>query len=241
MHVVDLAFLLVALALFVGAILQGCIGFGLVVLAFPVLVVVEPVLLPQTVLLASLPTTVLNAVRNWGEADYREVKWLMFGRVPGLIGGLLLLQLVARSHLALAGGLVVLAAVALSIWAPRVERTNPNLFSAGTVSALFGTAIGIGGPPLGLLYQHETGARLRGTVSLLMITGGPVSIGLLALSGQFSATDARTGLALAPFTIGGNLLAPRFMPWFDERVRLTVLIVCALAAVLALVRVATTL
>lgn len=241
MHVVDLAFVIVALALFVGAILQGCIGFGMIVLAFPVIVVIEPALLPQTVLLASLPTIVLNAVRNWGEADYREVGWLMAGRAPGLIGGVLLVQLVERSYLAVGGGLVVLIAVALSIWAPRVKRTTANLFGAGVVSALFGTAIGIGGPPLGLLYQHETGARLRGTVSLLMITGGPISVGLLALAGQYNAVDVRTGLALAPATIVGNLLAPRFMPWFDERVRLTVLIVCALAAIAALIRVIATL
>lgn len=236
-HVVDLAFVIVASALFIGAILQGCIGFGMIVLAFPVLVTVEPNLLPQTVLIASLPTIFLNLIRNWGHADYGEVGWLMLGRLPGLIGGLLLVQLVERSYLALAGGLVVLAAVALSVRTLRVERTRVNLFTGGTISALFGTAIGIGGPPLGLLYQHESGIRMRSTISLLMLTGAPVSIVLLAAAGEFSMIDLWTGVALAPFTILGNVLAPRFIPWFDERVRVTVLLVCAFASVIAMARV----
>ncbi len=241
MHAVDLAFAAVAFALFIGAILQGCIGFGMVVLAFPVLITVDPSLLPQSVLVAALPTIALNAVRNWGAADYREVSWLMVGRVPGLIGGLLLVHLVARSWLAIGGGLVVLAAVGLSIWTPQVRRTIGNLLAAGAISALFGTAIGIGGPPLGLLYQHESGRQLRSTITALMITGAPVSLLLLALTGQVSMTDAQTGVALAPFTVAGTLVAPRFMPWFDERVRLTVLVVCAFAALVAITRVAFTL
>ena len=213
----------------------------MIVLAFPVLIVVNPELMPQTVLITGIPTIALNIVRNWGEADYREVGWLAAGRVPGLLAGTLLVVAVDRSYLALAGGFVVLAAVALSLWAPKVQRTTSNLFAAGTISALFGTAIGIGGPPLGLLYQHETGGRLRGTVSLLMVTGSPLSILLLSMAGEFSQTDLRTGLALTPFTIAGNLSAPRFIPWFDERVRVVVLVVCAFAATVAMARVAMTL
>jgi len=136
---------------------------------------------------------------------------------------------------------VVLVAVVLSIWAPRLKRSIPNLLSAGAVSALFGTAIGIGGPPLGLLYQHETGQRLRSTVTALMITGAPVSMLLLVLAGEYTSADYKTGLALAPFTIAGTIAAPRFMPWFDDRVRVTVLAVCAFAAVVAIIRVAFTL
>lgn len=241
MHVVDLAFVVVSLALFAGAILQGCIGFGMVVLAFPILVIVDPALLPQTVLIASLPTIVINAVRNWGKADFGEVSWLMAGRVPGLIGGVLLVRVADRALLAVAGGLIVLGAVALSIWAPRVQRTKPNLFAAGTVSALFGTAIGIGGPPLGLLYQHESAARLRGTISVLMITGAPLSLLLLWAADEVSRVDLATGSALAPITILGTLVAPRFMPLLDDRIRLTVLLVCGLAAVAAITRVLLTL
>ena len=80
MHVVDLAFALVALALLIGAVVQGCIGFGMIVIAFPVLVMVEPALMPQSILVVSLPITFLNAYKNFGGADYRGVGWLSAGR-----------------------------------------------------------------------------------------------------------------------------------------------------------------
>ncbi|MDA3038102.1 MAG: sulfite exporter TauE/SafE family protein [Actinomycetota bacterium] len=237
MHVVDLAFALVASAMLVGAVVQGCVGFGMIVIAFPVLVVVEPALMPQTILVVSLPITLLNAFTNFGGAEYREVGWISLGRIPGLAGGLLLLGMADRSTLALGGGLVVLVAVALSVWAPRLPRNVPTMLAVGSISALFGTAIGIGGPPLGLLYQHETGQRLRSTISLVMLTGAPISLILLAAIGDLSRVDVQTGAALVPFAVVGSLLAPRFAPGFDDRIRKAVLSICAAAAVIAMARV----
>jgi uncharacterized protein len=106
--------------------------------------------------------------------------------------------------------------------------------SVGGISALFGTAIGIGGPPLGLLYQHETGARLRSTISVIMLTGAPISLVLLAVAGHLSRADVVTGAALAPFAVVGAVLAPRFTRWFDDRMRMTILIICAAASIVAM-------
>lgn len=238
MHVVGLALVAALLAVFVGAILQGCIGFGMVVLAFPVLVSLEPALLPGSVLFASFPLITVNLYRHWDGANYSEVGWLMSGRIPGMLVAVALVRSVDRSVLAIGGGLVVLAAVALSLWAPRIDRTRGSLIGAGGVSGLFGTAVGIGGPPLGLLYQHEDGPTLRSTVSVLMFLGAPLSAAILGLSGALSMTDVRTGLAFMPATTLGILAAPKFIPWFDARLRITVLVVCALAAIVAMARVA---
>ena len=237
MHVVGFDLLVVALALAIGAVVQGCIGFGMIVVAFPVLVTVEPALMPQSILVVSLPITFLNAFKYFGGADYREVGWLSLGRVPGLIGGIVLVAMADQSALVVGGATVVLIAVVLSLWAPQLKRTVPTLLTVGGVSALFGTAIGIGGPPLGLLYQHETGQRLRSTISLIMLSGAPVSVSLLALTGNLSQTDLATGAALVPFAVAGSLLAPRFAPWFDERTRKAVLITSAGAATVTIARV----
>ncbi len=236
-HVVGFALVAALLAVCLGAILQGCIGFGMVVLAFPVLVSLEPALLPGSVLLASLPLVSINLYRNWAGADFVEVGWLMGGRIPGMLLAVLLVRSVDRSLLAVGGGLVVLAAVGLSLWAPSIQRNRSTLTGAGAVSGLSGTAVGIGGPPLGLLYQHEQGPKLRSTVSVLMFVGAPLSAAILALSGELSATDFRTGLAFMPATTLGILIAPKFIPWVDSRLRVTVLVVCAVAALVAMARV----
>ncbi len=237
MHVVGFALVAALLAVFAGAILQGCIGFGMVVLSFPVLVSLEPALLPGSVLLASLPLVSINLYRNWAGADFAEVGWLMGGRLPGMLAAVGLVRSVDRSVLAIGGGVVVLLAVALSLWAPTIQRNRRTLIGAGAVSGLFGTAVGIGGPPIGLLYQHETGPKLRSTVSVLMFVGAPLSAVILAISGELTATDLRTGLAFIPATTLGILVAPKFIPWVDTRLRVTVLVVCAIAALVAMARV----
>ena len=238
MHVEGLEFVIIAVALFTGATLQGTLGFGMTMLAFPALVLIEPALLPQTTLIVSLPLVFYLAYRNWGDADLREVAILTSGRVPGLILAVVIIERVSQTALALSAGFVVLLGVGLSLWAPAVKRTTPTLLAAGTVSALFGTTVSIGGPPLGLLYQHEAGPRLRSTISLLMVFGAPVSFLFLALSGNVSGVDLRTGLALMPFGLAGSYSSRWVIPLFDQRLRPIVLSVCALAAVLAMARVA---
>ncbi len=237
MHIVGLAFVITAMALYVGAILQGCIGFGMVVLAFPVLVTIEPALMPGSMLIASLPIITVNLFRNWGGTDLREVGWLTLGRLPGIALAIWLVGAVDSSLLSLGGGVLVLGAVALSFWAPRVVRSRRNLVSAGVVAGVFGTALGMGGPPIGLLYQHEDGPRLRATVSVMMFAGAPLSLAMLALSGDLTATDLRTGLALMPVTTLGIFSAPRFIGWFDQRMRVAVLAICAIAAVVAMAKI----
>ena len=237
MHVTGWAFLLVALALFVGAILQGVIGFGMIVLAFPVLIMVEPILIPQTTLICAMPMVLVMAWRSRGHSDWSEVGWFSLGRVPGYAGALVILTMLSQTQLSLLGGSSVLVAVTISLWAPAIKRTKPALLVGGSISALFGTAMGIGGPPIGILYQNETGQRLRSTVSLQMLFGAPASLAVLLLASKISTTDMRTGLALLPFTLGGNYTSKWVIPHFDQRLRPLILGVCGLAAVFAIGRV----
>ena len=237
MHIYGWAFVAVAVALFLGAVMQGVIGFGMIALAFPVIVLADENLLPQSVLLTSIPIMLVMLKRNWNGVVWREVGWIAVGRLPGMLLAVYLLTIVSSTTLALAGGFSVLLAIGLSLWAPPVPRNRTNLALVGGASGLFGTAIAIGGPPLGLLYQHETGPRLRSTVSVLMMLGSPVSLTLLALSGQVSKTDVRTGLALIPFALAGMALAPRVLPWFDQRLRTVVLVACSISAIAAMAKI----
>ncbi len=236
-HVVGWAFVVIACVMFVGAMLQGVIGFGMVILSFPAIVVIEPELLPQTALIGGLPMVGFMIWKNWGSAQWDEVGWFTAGRPLGIVGALALLSALDRTALTLAGGTVVLVAVVLSIWAPQVPRRPQTLFGAGLVSSLFGTAIAIGGPPIGLLYQREAGPQLRSTISAINLFGNPVALGVLAVSGRIDATDVRTGVALAPFLLAGNASSKFVIPYFDRRLRLTILGVCALAAAGAMGRV----
>lgn len=237
-HITGIAFLVVALALFVGAAIQGTIGFGMVVIAYPIILIVEPALVPQSTIVCALPTLAFMAWRHRGDSDWSEVGWFSLGRVPGYAGAVLILGYATREALTIVGGLTVLVAVALSLWAPGVARTPPTLAVGGLASAFFGASTGIGGPPVGLLYQNEQGERMRSTVSLQMLFGAPVSFGVLIASGHLDGTDIRTGIALLPFTLAGTYAARWVIPHFDDRLRPLILSTCGLAAIFALSRVA---
>ena len=58
---------------------------------------------------------------------------------------------------------------------------------AGATSGVLGTATSIGGPPMALVWQRSTGARLRGTMSGFFLIGSVMSIGVLALTGAVDA------------------------------------------------------
>ena len=236
-HVVGWAFIAVAAAMFLGAMLQGVIGFGMVILSFPVVVSIEPELLPQSALIGGIPMVGYMVWKHWGMAQWDEVGWFTAGRPFGFAGAVGLLALLDTRSLTLAAGCVVLVGIALSLWAPQVPRRPSTLAGAGFVSALFGTSVAIGGPPLGLLYQREAGPQLRSTVSAIVLLGNPISLVVLAASGNVSTTDLLTGAALAPFILAGNVSAKYVIPYFDQRLRVVILVVCALAAIGAMSRV----
>lgn len=237
MLIVGWAFVAVAIAVMVGSVLQGVIGFGAVILSFPVLVLVEPELLPQSLLIVGVFNTTFIAWRNRGHAEWGEAKWFVAGRPFGLAGAVAILAVADKTTITLAGGSVVLAAVVVSLWAPDVDRTPRTLLAGGFVSSLFGASISIGGPPMGLLYQRSDGDSLRGTVSALSLTGAPVGFLVLVSTGNMEAADVRTGMALVPFALLGAYSSRFVIPWFDQRLRAVILVVCAVAAAGAMARV----
>ena len=236
MHVEGVELVIVALALFLGAVVQGSLGFGMVLVSFPVLVITEPELLPQTTMIVALPMILSLAWRYRGGAVWRDVGIVTIGRLPGIGLAILILSVASARAIGLMAGATVLAAVALSFWAPAVPKTTPNLLMAGVVSALFGTSVSIGGPPLALLFQHEAGPRLRSTMTSIMLFGGPLSLLFLAVSGNVDQTDVRTGVALAPFSILGSYSSRWVIPYVDDRLRPTILSICAFGAIVAMIR-----
>jgi uncharacterized membrane protein YfcA len=111
------------------------------------------------------------------------------------------------------------------------------LLGAGFVSGVFGTVASIGGPPLALVYQYETGPRLRGTLAGYFIVGGCMSIAALVWVGRFGASELFWTLALLPGTVLGFALSGLFTRWVDAgRTRRAVLAISVAAGVAAVLR-----
>lgn len=223
------------LLLLVGAALQGAVGFGLGLLANPLLLLLDDRLVPGPILLPIMFFTLLMWHREHGEVQPREVGWAVVGRLPGTALAMVLLALLPRERTALVVGVMILLGVVLSLKGGRVTPTRPTLLAAGVLSGFMGTTAAVGGPPLALLYQHQSGPRLRGTLAAYFTFGSFLSMVALALVDRLNLADLVTGLTLVPGLLAGYLLSNPLAPRVDRQlVRPAVLILSTAAALAAL-------
>ncbi len=80
-------------------------------------------------------------------------------------------------------GVVVLAALAMTTREREVPRNRRTLAAHGVISGTTGTASGIGGPPIALLYQRER-PRVRATLALYFFGGALLSLTVLGVAGH---------------------------------------------------------
>jgi uncharacterized membrane protein YfcA len=228
-------FVVLAVAVTAGAAVQGAVGLGLGLVAAPVATMVEPALMPGVMLWLAAAYPVLTIVQEGGASDWRGLGWAFVGRVPGTALGVAVVSVVSARLLSLLVGVMVLVAVLLTWRVVTLPMRRDVLVGAGLVSGVTGTATSIGGPPLALVYQHESGSRLRATMATYFLVGALLSLAGLAAVGEADATDAGYALGLAPFLLLGFLLAGLVRRHVDAgRTRAAVLVVCA-ASALALV------
>lgn len=220
-----------------GSMIQGSIGFGVNVVAGPVLVIIDPSLVPGPALVVAFALTVLVAVRERAATDLAGFGWVFAGRVPGTVAGALAVAALPERGLAIVLATAVLLAVAVRAGGWQVTRTPRILAGAGAVSGVMGTVSSIGGPPIALLYAEERGARVRGTLSSIFAVGAAFSIVVLAVVGRFGMTELRVSALLLPAVLVGFVLS-RFTVRLLDRgyIRPAVLALCALSAIAALVR-----
>ena len=225
-----------AAALALGGALHGSAGFGMGMVAAPLLVLIDTRLIPGPMLFAGMLLTAMVAVRDRNSANPDGVKWLILGRVPGMVLGALAVTWLSANGLAIAFGCAILALVAVSAAGVSPPRTSPVLFGAGTMSGLMGTTIGVGGPPLTLVYQRSSGNEIRGTLPIQSFGAGS-SVVALAVVGEFGLAELGWGLLLAPGMVVGfavsGWVAPRIKP---SAVRPAVLVFAAASAIAILVR-----
>ena len=96
----------------------------------------------------------------------------------------------------------VLAAAA-SLLTPAFTPSVPALLGAGVITGLSETATGIGGPPLALVYQHETPSTLRSTVATCFLIGEVGSLVLLGFQGRVGVQHLQAAGWLMPPLVAG--------------------------------------
>lgn len=220
-----------------GATLQGSIGFGLGLFSVPILLLIEPRFIPAPLLLASVVLTLLLTHRERHTVIWGDLKWALGGRVVGIGLAALLLIVVPSDRFAVPAGVLVLAAVGLSASGLHLPPRPRTLIGAGVLSGLLGTAVSIGGPPMALIYQRESGPRLRGTLSAFFVIGVLLSLIGLRLAGRFGTSDVARAATLVPGILAGFAISRHTAHRLDRGfTRPAVLIVSAAASLFVILR-----
>ncbi len=228
---------IVAATVMLASALQASIGFGIGLLAAPIVALVDPGLIPGTLIMVATLLTLMVVIREREDIDLHGTGWALVGRVPGTIAGALLLAMLPHRALAIMLAAVVLGGVVLTSfgWIPAPRRRNVVL--AGAASGVLGTATAIGGPPMALVWQRNTGARLRGTMSGFFLVGSMMSIAALAATGSIHTRTMWGFAVLIPAAIAGYLLSRPMNKFLDpQRLRLLAIGVSTVGAIVLIGR-----
>jgi uncharacterized membrane protein YfcA len=230
-------FALLCAVVLLGSLLQVSIGFGLGMIAAPVVALVEPTLVPVVLLALACGVTSAVLVLDGAHLDLRGTGWALVGRVPGTIGGAVLVAVLPAKPLSLLVVVMVVVGVVASLSGFQPRPTRGAVVVAGAVSGLMGTATSIGGPPMAMVWQRFAGPRLRSTMGAFFLVGSLLSLGALAVSGSVDFHNLRYALFLAPAAALGVTLARPLGKHLDvRRTRFTAMGLAVTGAVILLVR-----
>ena len=186
-----------------GTMLQGSLGFGMALVAAPLLRLVDPVLIPGPMIIAGLSGPVLILWRERRAVDGGDVVRVLPGALLGIALAGYVVTLVSEAALGLLFGALVLLAVGLSIARRPPVPGWRLLFVAGGLSGFMATTTSIGGPPLALAFQDRGGSRLRGTLSACFVPMGCLALTALYAAGRLGGRELITGAALLPAVVAG--------------------------------------
>jgi uncharacterized membrane protein YfcA len=234
---VALVLILAGMAVFVGAIVQGAVGFGLGLVGAPVLTLLNPDLMPGAIQVVNLTLPLFTLATEWRRVDWRGLGFAVLGRVPGSVLGALVVVYVSVYTRGIFVAVMVLVAVALTARALSVPRNGVTITSAGFVSGITGTATGIGGPPLALVYQSAKGPQIRATLAMFFFLSAAQSLAILALVDELPSRALTTGAILIVPMVLGFLVSGPLRRYLDGgKVRAGVLVVAAASAAALIVQ-----
>ncbi|PKF61545.1 permease [Psychromonas sp. psych-6C06] len=226
--------LVAGILIFFGSFIQTVTGFGMAVIAGPILIVIAPQYLPGPIILVGLFLALINVLKYKESVCLTKQKFSFLGLIPGTIVGALLLYIVDVAQLSMFIGVVVLVAVLLSLLPIKIQETPKRLTIAGFLSAFFGTSSGIGGPPMALLMQHQKSSLIRANLAAFFVVSSVLSLLMLIPVGYMSLQHVYLSLPLLPASYLGYRVAIIAINKIPEKmIRTLSLILCLIAGLCA--------
>ncbi len=228
---------LLNLVIALGSIVQMTAGLGFTMVATPLIGLISLAYLPDPMLFANIVLSIGMLFRGRAALDRREVAPLMGGLVCGTAVGAAFLTQISAERLGVVFGLLILAAVAVSILAPQVPLTRRNVLFGAIGSGFTGVVAGMHAPPLVMLYQREDPAKIRATFATVFVVGIVLALIGLAAIDRFGGAEILMGLSLFPGVLLGSIIGRILAGRVDRMMaRAAMLIISGIGGVLLLVK-----
>ncbi len=228
----------IVIVVFVAAVFQASVGFGANVIAQPIVFLLEPSLVPGSILLANVLLSCLVMFRDRQGIDQRPATGAVLGVVAGAVVGVATIRAASPDVLAIViAGCVLLMVALLASNSLSLEPSSRNITLAALVGGFAGTTAGIGGPPMALVYQRVEGANLRGSLAGYFVIASPVALVGLAIAGRLGWREVGIGFGLFPVVLLAFVASGRLLPIVDRGfTRPAILSASALAAIVLIIR-----
>lgn len=204
------AHLLPALAIGLAAFMQGITGFGLVIIAAPLLMLFyDPKQAVLIMFVVALLTGIAQTFLVWRDARYKLIGTILLGYIAAQPFGFWIFAHFSADQLKLLVSTVILISILLMQFTHhRFALCRRNSILIGFLSGLCGVTTGMAGPPLILYFAYTdlTPAQLRGTSVVFFLLSGFISIGFFLFQGISMQMALAESVYLLPAMIIGLLL-----------------------------------
>jgi uncharacterized membrane protein YfcA len=219
---------LAAGAIAVGGLVHGSMGLGFVLIAGPVVALIEPAAVPALFVLLGFPMGIWMVLRERAALDRPGLMQMVGGRVIGTLAAFLVLVVVSRDLLTVLTGSAIVIAAGLSWRMVGFRSGAATKVLAGSVSGLMATVGAVGGPALALAYQDREAPELRATLAATFLATDVFPLAALVVSGFLHWWHVQLAVMMLPAELVGvgvsGLLLRRLDP---AAVRVGVLLIAA--------------
>ena len=221
----------------VAAILQIASGMGFGMLASPLIALVEPKLVPGSILVMGLFVAFVGAWQGRRDIDGLELKIGIWGRVIGsAVAVVILLYIDDIDAFLLIFGVLMLLAILMTAARFQVEFNSKSLGWLSVLSGLMGTFTAVGAPPMAIIYHNQPPSKIRPTLNAFFFAGSVIGLVSLAASGWLGFDDFIAAVLFLPAMLVGIFCAEPFKRLPSVWMSRLLLTISGIASVMLIIR-----
>ncbi len=235
-----LPYMIANCAVVVASLVQTSTGMGFAMIAAPLLALVSLEFVPGPMLFVNLFLSLFMLGDGHSYVVRREVVTLFPTILIGTLVGAAILTRIPSDSLAILFAILILLAVAISLFAKAQPLTTRNLSICGMAVGAMGSTSGIPGAPLVIMYQNEQLEKTRPTMALVFTFSYITSLVALTYAGAFNFKLAMDGLMLLPGLLIGFGIGKYTRRYVTRAMgRILMLSIASIGAILLLIKSAT--